>query len=76
MLNHLTPEQTAIIRDAAAPLPPADRARLEARVLEQLSQAPEIGDGTVFQVCRSVQRELWCPPTATQVAFGPEHRRP
>jgi hypothetical protein len=76
MLNHLTREQQDLILSAGAALRPADRRRLEERVLEQLATAPEIGDGLVFRTCREVQRQLLVPPTRTDVASEPRHGRP
>jgi len=73
---NLTTAQEATIAQAAFALPPAERGLLRQRVLEQLELAAEVGDGLVHRTCREAQRELWCPPTATEVAFEPEHRKP
>jgi hypothetical protein len=72
----LTVEQKSLIATAAAPLPPGDRKRFEARVLEQLSQVAELGDGAVHRACREAQRACLTPPTATEVSVEPRHGRP
>ena len=56
----LTDFQQAQITNAASALPHPEA--FTARVHELLEGEPEIGDGLVFRVCRSVQRELWAPP--------------
>jgi hypothetical protein len=75
MLN-LTSQQQELISSAGAALPPRDRQRFEQRVLEQLATAPEIGDGLVHRLAAQTQREMLVPPSATECAFEPQHRKP
>ena len=76
MAIRLTSEQTFIISSAAAPLPAGDRKHFEQRVLAQLATVPEIGDGAVHRACREAQRACFTPPTMTEIAAEPQHRKP
>ncbi len=54
-------QQAAILRAGYALEPPA-RAALRERVLEKLEAEPELGDGLVFRVCRTLQPQYFTPP--------------
>ena len=58
----LSDEHKSAILHHAAALTPADQKLMYERVIEQLSEEAEIGDGLVFRICRAAQRELWAPP--------------
>ena len=58
----LSPQQDALIEQAAFALSPAQRELLRQRVLEELETLPEIGDGAIWRACREVQRGLFTPP--------------
>lgn len=68
----LSDQQQSTILRASYALEPAAQKLLHERVLEELQAVPELGDGVVHRVCRSVQRELWTPPNdALKYRHGP-----
>ena len=52
----------AIVDSAALPLRPCDRPLFFASVGAELSRHPEVGPGSVFRVCREVQKRYFDPP--------------
>jgi hypothetical protein len=66
----LTDAQITTIMQLARPLSPDQRTAFVELLITKLNGCREIGDGTLYQVCRDLQRELFSPPLETE----PHHR--
>jgi hypothetical protein len=66
----LTDAQITCIMALARPLPPDQRTAFVELLGAKLNGRREIGDGTLYQLCRDLQRELLIPPLETE----PGHR--
>jgi hypothetical protein len=66
----LSDEQITTIMALARPLSPDQRTAFVELLAAKLNGRREIGDGTLYQVCRDLQRELFLPPLETE----PHHR--
>jgi hypothetical protein len=59
---HFSDTQLTEIFRLAAPLEPVSRVAFLEDVAAALSQAPQLGDGTVYRICREIQRRHFDPP--------------
>ena len=67
----LSDSELDIVTRAAAPLAVGDRDGFLREVAAALAALPERGDGTVYRVCREVQRKHWDAP---DLSPGPQPR--
>jgi hypothetical protein len=67
----LTDAQITAVMALARPLSPDQRTAFVELLAAKLNGHREIGDGTLYQLCRDLQRELFSPPLETK----PGHRR-
>jgi hypothetical protein len=61
-LIHLTDAQITTVMQLARPLAPHQRTAFLELLVSKLS-GREIGDGTLYRLCRELQREYFSPPT-------------
>ena len=71
----LTDSQLDTVFRLATPLKEDDRAPFLRDVLRALVELPEIGDGSVAQVCVLMQRRYWQPPHMDRGAGIGKHAR-
>jgi hypothetical protein len=62
----LTDAQITTVMQLARPLLPDQRTAFLELLITKLNGRCEIGDGTLYQVCRDLQRELFSPPLETE----------
>jgi hypothetical protein len=66
-----------LISRLAGPLSPRDRAAFRRAAEDALTRVPCWGEGAVYRVVASLQREYFDPPLDGRRAYGPqEFRRP
>jgi hypothetical protein len=67
----LTDAQITTVMQLVRPLLPDQRTAFVELLAAKLNGCREIGDGTLYQVCRDLQRELFSPPLETEPHSGP-----
>jgi hypothetical protein len=78
----LSDDELAAIMDAAAPLPPHQRAAFLRAVSTELSKYPELGPGVIARVTAKLQRQHLNPPDLRGAGDAgiadrfPMHRKP
>jgi hypothetical protein len=66
----LSDAQITCVMQLSRPLLPDQRVAFVELLAAKLNGHREIGDGTLYQLCRDLQRELFSPPLETE----PRHR--
>jgi hypothetical protein len=72
----LTDAQITTVMQLSRPLLPDQRTTFGELLAAKLNGRPEIGDGTLYQLCRELQRELFDPPLDGRASWDISQERP
>jgi hypothetical protein len=70
----LTDEQITTIMQLTRPLQPDQRVAFFEMLAAKLNGRREIGDGTIYRLCRELQREVFAPPVIERTGSISKYR--